>query len=132
MLYHFAATALALAHFAFIVFVAFGALLVLRWRWVMYVQLPCAIWGAIIEIAQWVCPLTTWENTALRRAGESGYSEGFIAHHLFGLIYPNGLTRGMEIALAIFVAVVNTLVYHRVRVTSRNARRREAIEADQA
>ncbi|HEX7422207.1 MAG TPA: DUF2784 family protein, partial [Thermoanaerobaculia bacterium] len=46
------ATTLAIAHFAFIIFVAIGALLVLRWRWVMYLQLPAAIWGALIEIAQ--------------------------------------------------------------------------------
>ncbi len=132
MFYQLLATFLAIAHFAFILFVALGALLVLRWRWVMYIQLPAAIWGAIIEIAQWDCPITTWENQALHRAGQSGYSEGFIAHHLFGIIYPNGLTRGMEIALAVFVTVVNTVVYHRVRVIGRNARRRGAIEADRA
>ncbi|HEY3053755.1 MAG TPA: DUF2784 domain-containing protein [Thermoanaerobaculia bacterium] len=130
MLYQALATFLALLHFAFIVFVAVGALLVLRWRWVMYLQLPAAIWGALIEIAQWDCPLTKWESLALQRAGQSGYSEGFIAHHIFGIVYPNGLTRGMEIGIAIFVTLVNTLVYHRVRVTGRSARQREAIEAD--
>ncbi len=123
MLDHFAATILAILHFAFILFVAIGALLVLRWRWVMYLQLPAAIWGAVIEIAQWDCPLTRWENLALRRAGESGYSDGFIAHHLFGIIYPNGLSRGVEIAIAVFVTVVNSAVYHHV-FHGRNARRR--------
>jgi len=132
MLDQFAATALALLHFAFILLVAVGALLVLRWRWVMYLQLPAAIWGALIEIAQWECPLTRWENFFLRRAGVAGYDEGFIAHHLFGIIYPNGLTRGAEIAIAVFVTVVNTAVYHHIRVSARNARRRAAIEADQA
>lgn len=124
MLYHFLATALALIHLAFILLVALGALLVLRWRWVMYIQLPAAIWGAIIEIAQWECPLTTWENAALRRAGEAGYADGFIAHHIFGLIYPNGLTRTTEIAIAIFVTVVNSAVYHYV-FRGRSGRRRE-------
>jgi hypothetical protein len=132
MLDHFAATTLALLHFAFILFVALGALLVLRWRWVMYFQLPCAIWGALIEITQWDCPLTRWENLFLRRAGAAGYGEGFVAHHILGIVYPNGLTRWMEIAIAIFVTVVNTAVYHHVRVSARNARRRAAIEADRA
>src|SRR5689334_11126741 len=131
MLYHALATSLAIIHMIFIVFVAIGALLVLRWRWVMYLQLPAAIWGALIEIAQWDCPLTRWENLALRRAGESGYSEGFIAHHLFGVIYPNGLSRGVEIAIAVFVTVVNSAVYHHV-FHGRNARRRGSSAADRA
>ena len=131
MAFHFAATLLALLHFTFIIFVAIGAPLVLRWRWVMYLQLPAALWGALIEIMQWNCPLTTLENAALRRAGESGYQDGFIAHHLFAVIYPNGLTRGVEIAIAVFVTVVNTAVYHYV-FHGRSARRRGTTVADRA
>ena len=129
MLYHAAATTLAILHFAFILFVAIGALLVLRWRWVMVLQLPAALWGALLEIGQWDCPLTRWENLALRRAGESGYSDGFIAHHLFGVIYPNGLSRGVEIALAVFVTVVNSAVYYRV-FHDRSGRRRGTSAVD--
>jgi hypothetical protein len=128
MLYHALATALAITHLAFVIFVAIGALLVLRWRWVMYLQLPAAIWGALIEICRWDCPLTRWENLALQRAGESGYSDGFIAHYIFGLIYPNGLSRGVEIALAVFVTIVNSAVYHHV-FHGKNGRRRGSTEA---
>ncbi|HEX9163540.1 MAG TPA: DUF2784 domain-containing protein [Thermoanaerobaculia bacterium] len=127
MLYHIAATTLAILHLAFILFVALGALLVLRWRWVMYLQLPAAIWGALVEIAQWDCPLTSWENLALHKAGESGYSTGFIAHHIFGIVYPNGLTRGIEIAIVVFVTVVNSAVYY--YVFHGNGRRRESTAA---
>ena len=129
MIFHAAATALAIIHAAFIAFVAIGALLVLRWRWVMYLQLPAAIWGALIEIGQWECPLTRWENLALQRAGESGYGEGFIAHHLFGVIYPNGLSRGVEIAIAVLVTVINSAVYHHV-FHGRSGRRRGTSAAD--
>ncbi len=131
MIYQLAATTLALLHLAFILFVALGALLVLRWRWVMVVQLPAAIWGAVIELARWDCPLTRWENVALARAGEAGYSDGFIAHHLFGVIYPNGLTRGVEIAIAVMVTIINSAVYHHV-FHGRNARRRAPTAADRA
>lgn len=131
MLYNAIATSLAVFHLTFIVFVAIGALLVLRWRWVMYIQLPAAFWGAFIEIMQWECPLTRWENLALRRAGQAGYSGGFIAHYLFGIIYPNGLSRGVEIAIAIFVTVVNSAVYYSV-FHGRNARRRGSHAAGRA
>jgi ABC-type cobalamin transport system permease subunit len=132
VLYHAAATALAFIHLAFIVFAVFGGLLVLRWRWVMFLHLPAVFWAALIEIEQWNCPLTKWENLALQRAGERGYGNDFVAHHIFGLIYPNGLTRGMEIALAIFVTVVNAVIYHYVRVNARTARRRARPAADRA
>lgn len=131
MIYHAAATALAVIHLAFIVFVAIGALLVLRWRWVMYLQLPAAIWGAVIELTQWDCPLTSWENLMMRRAGDSGYSDGFVAHYLFGVIYPHGLTRPVEIAIAVFVTVVNVAVYHHV-FHGKGARPRGSSEAGRA
>jgi hypothetical protein len=108
-------TLVAILHFAFILFVAFGGLLVLKWRKLAWIHLPCAIYGALIEIFQWNCPLTNVEN-ALRN---QPYGEGFIAHYLFRAIYPSGLTRGAEIAIAVFVTAVNTLVYSRVFPISR-------------
>ena len=111
MIYQIGATAVAITHFAFIVFVALGGLLVLRWHQLAWIHLPAAIWGVTIEIMQWNCPLTNLENWLLRRAGKQGYSDGFIAHYLFRIIYPAGLTRGWEIAIAVFVVVVNTAVY---------------------
>ena len=114
MVFKLAANALALIHLGFILFVLFGGLLVLKWPKLAWVHVPAAVWGALIEFAHWYCPLTSWENAMLRRAGESGYTGGFMAHHIFRLIYPAGLTRGMEIALGMLVLVVNVSVYVRV------------------
>jgi Protein of Unknown function (DUF2784) len=114
MSYHAAATALALLHFAFILFVLFGGFLVLKWPRVMWVHIPAAIWGALIEFAGWWCPLTKWENVLLREAGRAGYSGGFVAHYIMPVIYPPGLTRGMEIAIGVTVLVVNIAIYVRV------------------
>ena len=114
MLYQTLATAVAVIHFAFIVFVIAGGFLVLRWPAVKWIHLPAAIWGALIEIGGWICPLTILENVFLRRAGAAGYDDGFIAHHIFGVIYPNGLTRGVEFAIAAFVIAINVAVYRKV------------------
>jgi len=114
MFYRVLADATALGHFAFVLFVALGGLLVLRWRKLAWVHLPAAIWGALIEIGNWTCPLTTYENLFRRKAGLGGYGDDFIAHYLFGIIYPAGLTRGVQIAIAIFVFAVNTAVYSKV------------------
>ncbi len=114
MLYHAAATAVAVVHFAFIFFVVAGGFLVLRWRWLAWLHIPAAVWGTLIEFAGWYCPLTDIENALLRKAGEAGYSGGFVAHYIFSLIYPSGLTRGFEIAIGVFVLLVNVGVYVRV------------------
>ena len=114
MFYRILVDATAFAHLAFVLFVAFGALLVLRWRKLAWIHLPSAIWGALIEITNWNCPLTAYENTFRIRAGMQGYNEGFIAHHIYRLIYPAGLTRGLQLAIAVFVFAINTAVYAKV------------------
>lgn len=114
MSFKVAANAIAIVHLLFVAFVVAGGLLVLRWRHVMWLHLPAAVWGMLIEFAGWYCPLTKVENYFLRRAGDSGYGEGFLAHHVFAILYPNGLTRGVEIFLGAFVLAVNLAVYVKI------------------
>lgn len=114
MVYHVLANATALVHLAFILFVLFGGLVVLKWPHAMWLHIPAAIWGVLIEFAGWYCPLTRWENHFLREAGRAGYSDGFVAHYIFPLIYPAGLTRGIEIALGAIVLIVNAGIYVKV------------------
>ena len=47
-----------LAHFAYILFVMFGGLLMLRWRRAPWVHLPAATWGAFVELTGRICPIT--------------------------------------------------------------------------
>ena len=104
-------TAIAIAHFAFILFVAFGGLAVLRWHKLAWLHLPCVVWGICVELFEWPCPLTGVENAL--RAG-AAYRDGFIAHYLFRVIYPSELTRALELAIAAFVIVLNAAVYWRL------------------
>ena len=48
------------------------------------------------------------------RAGLEGYGGGFIEHYLVGLLYPGGLTRELQLALAAGVVLVNLLLYARL------------------
>lgn len=114
MQYRIAANAVAILHAAFIVFVVIGGMAVLRWPRLAWIHLPAAVWGVLVELQGWYCPLTRVENALLRRAGAAGYDEGFVAHYLFAVIYPNGLTRGMEMVIGLFVLVVNLGVYVKV------------------
>jgi hypothetical protein len=114
MSYQIAATATALLHLAFILFVLFGGLLVLFWPKLMWLHLPAAVWGVLIEFFGWWCPLTRWENLFLRQAGRAGYDGGFVAHYILPVIYPAGLTRGHEVAIGLFVLVLNAGIYVKV------------------
>lgn len=111
MFHRLAADAVLLLHLAFIVFVVGGGLLALRWRWAPLLHLPAAAWGAFIELSGGICPLTPLENALRLQAGQAGYAGGFIEHYLLGLIYPAGLTRGIQFALAALVLAVNLAIY---------------------
>jgi len=47
-----------LLHLLFVLFVVLGGLLVVRWTKVAWLHLPSALWGAWIELAGGVRPLT--------------------------------------------------------------------------
>jgi hypothetical protein len=109
--YGLLADAVFVLHFAFIVFVGLGGLLVLWRPWLAWLHLPAAAWGALIEIAGWTCPLTPLEWHWRAQAGEAAFSGGFIDRYLVPLIYPAGLTRGMQIAIGVLVIAVNAAIY---------------------
>ncbi len=58
MIYRLAADAVVVLHLGFVLFVIAGGLLALRDRRFAWLHLPAAAWGAGIELAGGVCPLT--------------------------------------------------------------------------
>lgn len=111
MLYRALSDLVVLTHLAFIVFVLLGGVLALRWRWLPWVHVPAAAWGAAVEIFGWFCPLTPLENSLRRASGSAAYSEGFVERYLLPIIYPIELTRELQYLLGFLVVVVNLSVY---------------------
>ena len=111
MIYSLLADAVLVFHFAFILFVGGGGLLALWWKHAPWVHLPVAAWGVYIELSGNVCPLTPLENELRRMAGQEGYAGSFIEHYLLPIIYPGGLTREIQLALAALVLVLNVAIY---------------------
>ena len=109
-----------MTHFAFVLFVVLGGVLALRWRGLIWVHLPCAFWGAWIEFTGGICPLTPLENWLRIRAGEAGYDGGFVEHYLLPVLYPTGLTRGIQIGLGLAVVAINVAIYSWMYLHSRN------------
>jgi hypothetical protein len=120
---HLSADLILLLHFAFILFVIFGGLLVRYRRAFAWLHLPMALWGALVNLASWPCPLTPLENHYRALAGQQGYEGGFVEHYLAPLIYPEGLGRDLGIVLGLLVigwnGAIYTLLLYRLRHTTR-------------
>jgi hypothetical protein len=96
-LYRFLADAILVIHFAFVVFVVIGFVLILvgllaRWSWIHNRLFRIAHLAAIgiVVLQAWfgqLCPLTIWENALRRRAGQSDYSETFVEHWLHEILF---------------------------------------------
>ena len=111
MTYLLLADAMVILHSAFIVFVVLGALTAYRWPKMVWAHIPCALWGAWIEITGGICPLTPFEVRFRRMGGTDGYAGGFIEHYLVPIIYPAGLTRADQFLLGGLVVAVNLSAY---------------------
>ena len=88
-----------LLHFAFVLFVALGWILVLRRPRLAWLHVPAVVWGILVEAAGWICPLTPLEVAFRRRAGQGGYAGDFLDRYLGPILYPDGLTREVQIGL---------------------------------
>jgi hypothetical protein len=111
MTYRFLADLLVALHLAFALFVVLGGALVLWRRRLALLHVPVAIWGVLIELSGWVCPLTPLEVRLRILGGQAGYSGGFVEHYLLPVLYPSGLTREQQVGLGILVGVLNLGVY---------------------
>jgi hypothetical protein len=121
--YALAADAVVLLHLLFIAFVVLGAALLPRWPRLVWLHVPALLWGVYVELSGSLCPLTPLENELRALAGAHGYGGGFIEHYLLPLLYPAGLTRGLQWVLALGVAGLNLELYGRWLVRSRRKNR---------
>ena len=111
MMYPLLAQLTLILHLAFVAFVLFGGLLALKWRWIAWLHLPAATWGAIVECTGWVCPLTPLEYWLRAQAGEASSPADSLVQYLLPALYPSGLTREIQVLLGLLVIAVNLAIY---------------------
>jgi len=113
------ATLTLLLHFSFILFVIFGALLILRFKKIIYFHIPAVAWGVYIEFSHSICPLTHLENYFLKKAGKDQYSIDFIENYVFKIIYPPALNYEIQTYLGVILIFVNLVIYYYIVKKSR-------------
>jgi hypothetical protein len=117
--YRVLAEVVLIVHFAFVAFVAVGALLAWRWPSVVWLHVPTLVWSVAIITIGFTCPLTPLEKSLRRRAGVESFEGGWIDHYLEDVVYPERSTNVLRalVAVVIVVGYVGAFVRWRRRTT---------------
>ncbi len=115
---------LVVLHLTFTAFVIFGGFLTWKWRHAVLAHLPALAWGFWVEISGQICPLTPLEIRLRGLAGEAGYAGGFLNHYDVPVLYPPGLTRPDQWALAALLLAINLIAYGVLILKLSKSRRR--------
>jgi Protein of Unknown function (DUF2784) len=91
-------------HFVFVLWVVLGVLVtrnrpVLRW-----LHISCLVWGILVEVTPWPCPLTGIENWLELKANITTYQGTFLLHYLDKLVYPDISPTLLTVAAVTFCA----------------------------
>ncbi|MGN5240151.1 MULTISPECIES: DUF2784 domain-containing protein [unclassified Rhodococcus (in: high G+C Gram-positive bacteria)] len=114
MAYRLLADATAFVHLLFVLYVAFGGFLTWRWPRTIVTHALAVMWGAGSVIIGFDCPLTSAENWARGKAGESGLpAGGFIDHYLTGVIYPESALGLVRAGVVVCIVVSWTVLWLR-------------------
>lgn len=99
-------------HLLFILWVAGGAMLTRGRNWASGLHIGCLLYGIVIEVGPWPCPLTWLEGRFERCVGEAPYQGSFLLHYLQRLVYPD-FPNSLLIAAAVAVCAANLGIYAR-------------------
>src|ERR1700761_221135 len=105
-MYHIIVALAVVAHFAFLCYLIVGGFLALRWHRTIWLHVPAALWGIAITAARLDCPLTRLERWSRAKAGMAQLpSDGFIAHYINGVLYPDNWAGFVPVVVFALVAV---------------------------
>lgn len=97
-------------HALFILWVIFGALLTRSRPLLRWLHIASLIWGILVEVLPWPCPLTLLEDWLEGKAGVGPAQGGFLLHYLDRLVYPNISSAVLTIA-AVIICGLNLALY---------------------
>ncbi|MGH3659067.1 MAG: DUF2784 domain-containing protein [Micromonosporaceae bacterium] len=116
--YRLLADGVMILHFGFLGYVVLGGLLAWRWWWALPPHLLACAWGALTVAfpGTVLCPLTAWEDSASRAAGQQGLPpSGFVDHYLEDVVYPERYAPVIQALAAVVVLISWYGAYRRFR-----------------
>jgi hypothetical protein len=98
--------AVVVAHFAFLVYVAGGGFLALRWPRTIWLHVAAVLWGIGSVALHFPGPSTWLERWARAHAGMGRLPPGgFIDYYVTGVLYPTGAAGAVQALVFVAVAV---------------------------
>lgn len=97
-------------HLLWILWVIFGALVTRGRPALGCLHIASLVWGVLVEVTPWPCPLTLAENHFEAMAGENPYTGGFLLHYLDRLVYPD-VSGTVLMWIGVAICVTNLSVY---------------------
>lgn len=76
-------------HLAWLVWIVLGWLVTRRRPLLRWLHILSLLWGIVISVFPWTCPLTYAEIYFERRAGIAPYEKSFLEHYAELLVYPD-------------------------------------------
>ncbi|GAB3998242.1 DUF2784 domain-containing protein [Glycomyces albus] len=94
------------AHFLFLVYLVVGGFAAWRWPGTWFAHAAVAVYGLVITLYGFTCPLTPLEHDFRRRAGQEGLEPtGFIDTYIEGIVYPERYAAAAQWAAAAVIAI---------------------------
>jgi hypothetical protein len=106
-----AADIVMIVHLTFVVFVVLGGLLTWRWPRAAAVHVAAALYGIVILLVGFTCPLTPLEKALRSQAGQAGYDGGFVEHYVVGVLYPGEFTPLVQASMVVGLLGINVGAY---------------------
>jgi hypothetical protein len=116
-----AARLVALAHFAFVLFLVVGGPLSLRWRRLLPFHVAVVAVAVTLNRFHRDCPLTGLEKDLLRDSGRTAYRHGFIEHYLVEPVHSSGKGPGVTLVL-IALWLIPTVISYTLIFLTRSSR----------
>jgi Protein of Unknown function (DUF2784) len=109
-LYGTAAAIVLIAHLLWILWVIFGAFWTRNRPLLACFHIASLVWGIIVELGPWACPLTFAEQFFEAVSGNDPYRGGFVIHYLDAIVYPE-IPEALLVWLGVAVCTINLAIY---------------------
>jgi Protein of Unknown function (DUF2784) len=97
-------------HAAYLFGVIFGAFWTRRRPGWSAIHVAALVWGIIVEVGPWPCPLTLAEEYFIARTTYAAYQQSHLLHLLNAIVYPD-LPAWLVASAGVAVCVVNLGIY---------------------
>jgi len=103
-------------HLAWLAWILLGWLVTRRRPLLRWLHILSLLWGILISVFPWTCPLTYAEMYFERRAGITPFERSFLEHYVELLVYPNVPPRLlMGSAIAVCALILGIYIRRYVR-----------------